>query len=98
MHSIYSNNQEDTDILAGLLRIIGMTIEKEDTDMLLTMVKAGLSDAQSKTQEAALMVIEQWRTQNCLTAIETAPAFSSSWIRDYAEQIKSELKEELQSC
>ena len=98
LHSIYSNNQEDTDILAGLLRIIGMTIEKEDTDMLLTMVKAGLSDAQSKTQEAALMVIEQWRTQNCLTAIETAPAFSASWIRDYAEQIKSELKEELQSC
>lgn len=98
LHSIYSNNQENADILAGLLRVIGMTVEKDDTDMLLTMVKAGLSDPQSKTQEAALMVIEQWRTPNCLTAIETAPTFTSSWIRDYAEQIKSELKEELQSC
>lgn len=98
LHSIYAKNQKDTDILAGLLRIIGMTVEKEDIDMLLTMVKAGLSDSQSKTQEAALMVIEQWRTQNCLTALETAPNFSSSWISDYAEQIKLELKKELLIC
>ena len=53
-----------------------MTVEKEDTDMLLTMVKAGLSDSHSKTQEAALMVIEQWRTRNCLIAIETAPSLT----------------------
>lgn len=98
LHSIYSNNQKDVDVLAGLLRIIGMTVENDDTDMLLTMVKAGLSDSHSQTQEAALMVIEQWRTQNCLTIIETAPAFTSSWIRDYAEQIKLELKEEMISC
>lgn len=29
LHSIYSNNQKDIDVLAGLLRIIGMTVEKE---------------------------------------------------------------------
>lgn len=98
LSSIYSNNQKDADVLAGLLRVIGMTVELEDTDMLLPMVKAGLSDPQSKTQEAALMVIEQWRTPNCLDAIETAPLFASSWIRSYAEQIKTELKEETQSC
>jgi hypothetical protein len=98
LHSIYSNNQKDIDVLAGLLRIIGMTVEKEDTDMLLTMVKAGLSDSHSKTQEAALMVIEQWRTRNCLIAIETAPSFNSSWLCDYAKQIESELNEELRPC
>ncbi|MEY8684829.1 hypothetical protein AB9N12_01365 [Bacteroides sp. AN502(2024)] len=98
LHTIYSNNQKDVDVLAGLLRIIGMTVENDDTDMLLTMVKAGLSDPHSQTQEAALMVIEQWRTLNCLAIIETAPTFTSSWIRDYAEQIKSELKKEILSC
>ena len=98
LHSIYSNNPKDIDVLAGLLRIIGMTVEKEDTDMLLTMVKAGISDYQSKTQEAALMVIEQWRTRNCLIAIETAPSFNSSWLCDYAKQIESELNEELRPC
>lgn len=95
---LHSNNQKDIDVLAGLLRIIGMTVEKEDTDMLLTMVKAGLSDSHSKTQEAALMVIEQWRTRNCLIAIETAPSFNSSWLCDYAKQIESELNEELRPC
>jgi len=62
------------------------------------MVKAGLSDSHSKTQEAALMVIEQWRTRNCLIAIETAPSFNSSWLCDYAKQIESELNEELRPC
>lgn len=97
MHSIYSNNQKDADILSALLRIIGMTVDSKCADMLLPMVKAGLADPNSKTQEAALMVIEEWRTKNCLDAIETAPNFSSAWIGKYAEQVKSELKEELQN-
>lgn len=98
LNSIFSNHQNNADVLAGLLRVVGMTVRVEDTDMLLPMVKAGLSDPQSKTQEAALMVIEQWRTLNCLTALETAPAFTSSWICDYAEQIKLELIEEIRQC
>ena len=98
LNSIFANYQDNADVLAGLLRVVGMTVSIEDTDMLLPMVKAGLSAPQSKAQEAALMVIEEWRTSNCLTALETAPTFTSSWIRDYAEQIKSELVEEIRPC
>lgn len=97
LHSIYSNNQKDSDVIAALLRIIGMTVENEDFDKLLPLVKAGLSDKSTKAQEAAIMVIEQWRSKNCLDAIQTAQ-FQSQWIREYAKQIELELKMELESC
>lgn len=94
LSTIYSNYQKDAVVLAGLLRIIELTIRNEDVDMLLPIVKAGLADKSSMVQEAAIMVIEQWRTKNCLDALETA-TFHSKMIELYANQIIEELKEEL---
>ena len=89
--------QKDSDVIAAILRIIGMTVDNEDYDKLLPLVKAGLSDNSSKAQEAAIMVIEKWRSKNCLDAIQTAQ-FQSKWIREYAKQIELELITELESC
>ena len=97
LNTIFSNNQKDPDIIAGLLRIIGMVVEQDHSDMLLPIVKAGLADTNSKTQEAAIMVIEQWRTKNCLDALQTT-FFSYLWLKEYAETIESELIEELALC
>lgn len=94
LSTIYSNYQKDAVVLAGLLRIIELTIRNEDVDILLPIVKAGLADKSSMVQEAAIMVIEQWRTKNCLEALETA-TFHSKMIEVYANQIIEELKEEL---
>lgn len=94
LSTIYSNYQKNAVVLAGLLRIIELTIRNEDVDILLPIVKAGLSDKSSMVQEAAIMVIEQWRTKNCLEALETA-TFHSKMIEVYANQIIEELKEEL---
>lgn len=94
LSTIYSNYQKDAVVLAGLLRIIELTIRNEDVDILLPIVKAGLADNSSMVQEAAIMVIEQWRTKNCLDALETA-TFHSKMIEVYANQIIEELKEEL---
>ena len=92
--TIYSSYQKDAVVLAGLLRIIELTIRNEDVDILLPIVKAGLADKSSMVQEAAIMVIEQWRTKNCLEALETS-TFHSKMIEVYANQIIEELKEEL---
>lgn len=97
LNTIYSNNQKDSDVIAGLLRIIGVVVEQENSDMLLPIVIAGLANKNSKTQEAALMVIEQWRTKNCLDALQTTN-FSSVWLKEYAKQIEAELIEELCLC
>lgn len=94
LSTIYSNYQKDAVVLAGLLRIIELTIRNEDVDILLPIVKTGLADKSSMVQEAAIMVIEQWRTKNCLDALETA-TFHSKMIEVYANQIIEELKEEL---
>lgn len=97
LNTIYSNNQKDSDVIAGLLRIIGVVVEQENSDMLLPIVIAGLANMNSKTQEAALMVIEKWRTKNCLDALQTTN-FSSVWLKEYAKQIEAELIEELCLC
>lgn len=94
LHSIYSQNQQNQNILAGLLRIIGMTIKTEDSDKLLTMVISGLTANSSKTQEAALMVIEEWRTKNCWDALKNR-TFNSQWISNYAKIVEQELKKEI---
>lgn len=94
LSTIYSSYQKDAVVLAGLLRIIELTIRNEDVEILLPIVKAGLADKSSMVQEAAIMVIEQWRTKNCLEALETS-TFHSKMIEVYANQIIEELKEEL---
>lgn len=93
LSSIYSNYQQNSIVLAGLLRIIELTIRNEDVDFLLPIVKAGLADKSSMVQEAAIMVIEQWRTKNCLDALETS-SFQSEIMKSYAYEVLEELKEE----
>lgn len=96
LNTIYSSNQHNDVVLSGLLRIIANVVDVEDSDLLLPMVKAALSDRSSNAQEAAIMVIEKWRTKNCLDALETAN-IQSSWVRSYAESVKKELISELKN-
>ena len=74
-----------------------MVTEKGDETMLLPIVIAGLRSGISSEQEAALMVIEEWRTKECFAALKSV-AFQSDWIADYAQMVKSELEEELGIC
>lgn len=94
LNHIYSSNQKNEDVIAGLLRIIAMDVEEEDYDDLLPIVKAGLCDLGTSAQEAAVMVIEKWRTKNCLDALQTAN-IHSPWIRSYAKKVELELIKEL---
>lgn len=94
LHSLYSYYQCDNDVLAALLRVTAMAVDADMADKLITMIIAGLNAPSSKTQEAAIMVIEEWRTRECLQALENS-TFNSSWIGDYAETVKNELIEEL---
>jgi len=65
--------------------------------MLLAIVIAGLRSGISSEQEAALMVIEEWRTKECYEVLKSV-SFQSDWIADYAQIVKSELEEELGIC
>ena len=94
--SLYTSTQNQATVLAGLLRIISMAIPSSCDEYLLPMIKSGLYDKNPEAQEAALMVIEQWRTQLCLTTLESLNTDSLSPIfRPYIEKIKLELTKEL---
>lgn len=94
LNHLYSSNQKNEEVISGLLRIIAMDVEEEDYDDLLPIVKAGLCDYGARAQEAAVMVIEKWRTKNCLDALQTA-SIQSPWIRSYAKKVELELIKEL---
>lgn len=95
LNSIFSNNIEDVNVLAALLRVVAMSVDVSYSDTLLPMVIAGLNVPSSKTQEAALMVIEEWRTKQCLDALDTYLNGASRLIERYAKVVKTELEEEL---
>lgn len=94
LNSIFSTNQNNPVIISGLLRIISMLDSNDYPSFLMPIVRAGLGDKNSMTQEAALMVIEEWRTKECLDALLNT-AFVNGWIKDYSNKIILELKKEL---
>lgn len=97
LNDIYGRNHQDNAFVEGLLRTLAMVTEKGDETMLLAIVIAGLFSGISSEQEAALMVIEEWRTKECYEVLKSV-SFQSDWIADYAQMVKSELEEELGIC
>lgn len=98
LDELYSKNVNIPVVVQGILRTLAMITEKGDENILLPMVVASLRSENSAEQEASIMVIEEWRTKECLDAISTVPRFSSDLIADYAKMVIEELKEELCQC
>ena len=98
LDELYSKNVNRPSVLQGILRTLAMITEKGDENILLPMVLASLRSDNSAEQEAAIMVIEEWRTRECLAAISNVPRFSSEIIADYAKMVTEELKHELGDC
>lgn len=98
LDELYSKNLNRSSVVQGILRSLAMITERGDENILLPIVVAGLRSGNSAEQEAAIMVIEEWRTKECLDAICSVTRFSSEIIADYAKMVIKELKEELRQC
>lgn len=98
LDELYSKNVNKPSVVQGILRTVAMITEQGDENILLPMVVASLRSENSAEQEAAIMVIEEWRTKECLDAISTVPRFSSEIIADYAKMVTDELRKELGQC
>lgn len=98
MHSLFTRNEYDQRVVSGLLRIISMTVKDEDQDSLMPIILAALRSENSYEQEAAVMVIEEWRTPSCRDALGVSlekNQFHTEMMRNYAEMVYSELLEEI---
>jgi len=99
LHSIFTHHERDQWIISGLLRIISMTVRREDIDCLMPIVTSALRSGDSFEQEAAVMVIERWRTATCLEKLEDVlerNMFKSGILQDYADGVRLELRQEMQ--
>ena len=95
LDELYSKNLNNSTVVQGILRTLAMITEKGDENILLPIVVAGLRSEVSVEQEAALMVIEEWRTKECMEAIRSVHRYASDMIEDYAMIVLGELEEEL---
>lgn len=98
LDELYSKYLSDSTIVEGVLRTLAMITEKGDENILLPIVIAGLRSEKSAEQEAAIMVIEEWRTKECLEALRSVHRFDSDLIKNYAMMVAEELQEELSVC
>lgn len=94
LNKIFNDNRSRPTVTSGLLRTMAMVVNKNDADIMLSMVTSGIASQHSEDQEAAIMVIEKWRTKECLDAMLNT-TYGSDWVREYAMQVMAELKEEL---
>ena len=85
-------------LLAGVLRTVAwVTIEStKSTDIayFLGYMSEALLNGDSEAQEAAIMLAEEWRTQECYELLSVT-TFNSEWISEYAKKVTDELRIEL---
>lgn len=94
LNELYGQNLKNLPFVEGLLRTIAMVTEKGDENSLMPIVVAGLRSQESSEQEAAIMVVEEWRTKECLQAMKTAD-FGDGWLKVYADKVMCEIEKEL---
>lgn len=94
LNELYGQNLKNLRFVEGLLRTIAMVTEKGDENSLMPIVVAGLRSQESSEQEAAIMVVEEWRTKECLQAMKTAD-FGDGWLKVYADKVMCEIEKEL---
>ncbi len=95
LNKIFNANRTRSNITSSLLRTLAMVVNKSDASIMLSMVTAGLASSHPDDQEAAIMVVEKWRTKECLEAMCNT-TYGSDWLKEYAMQVIEELKEELE--
>lgn len=94
LNELFSKYVNNSLLVEGLLRTLAMVTKRGDENSLLPIVIAGLRSDVSSEQEAAIMVVEEWRTKECLDALKTVH-FVSDWIKTYAEKVTKELEKEI---
>lgn len=91
-------NENSRIILYGLLRIIAYLNNYDCFDYikgpLMLILKISLDSNIPYLQEAGLMVIESWRSPDCLRLLNEE-TFSNNYISKYSNLLRNELTEEL---
>lgn len=92
--------RHDSYSLSKVLRLIAAVVDKQDQGCFLNVLRAGL-ERNKDTYEAAIMVIEEWRTIECFKLLQqflrriAKDENMSCFIIRYAQTVYFELADEL---
>lgn len=93
--ALLSNNWH---LLAGVLRTVAWVTTEytktTDNAYFLGYMSEALLNGDTEAQEAAIMLCEEWRTQECYELLSVT-TFNCEWISEYANKVMDELRIEL---
>lgn len=92
--TLFNDHIKDSNISFRLLRCLCDSSYRKYSRNLISFVRGALNDKNVEVQEAAFMVLENWRTKECLDVIENTK-YVNPLLETYASSLKEELKEEL---
>lgn len=92
--TLFNSHLQEPNITYRLLRCICDRTYSKYSKNLISFVRGSLNDKNIEVQEAAIMVLERWRTKECLDVIESTK-YVNPLLEDYANTLKEELREEL---
>lgn len=92
--TVFNSHIQDPNVSYRLLRCLCNSRYRKYSKNLISFVRGALNDHSVEVQEAAFMVLENWRTQECLDVIEHT-GFINPLLETYVMTLKYELKEEL---
>jgi hypothetical protein len=93
LNRIFVSNYENSKILIGILRVIARFERDEIYPIGDTMALASLAHGDEIVQETAIRVFESWGGIDSLKLLENV-SVSSKWVKEYLNEVISDLKAE----
>ena len=96
LYGLYAQYMSNQWVFAAILNLLScLDVKQRDMSSMVSLVSNGLNSKYSIVQEAAIKVVEKWRSKECLEAMRQS-TFSSSWMMSYAKRVIQELEIEHQ--
>lgn len=92
--TFFNTHLKEPNISYRLLRCLCNYKYRKFSKNLISFVRGALNDKSVEVQEAAFMVLESWRTQECLDVIESTQCINPL-LEDYVKILRAELEQEL---
>lgn len=83
----------DTRYKYKILRTIASVFPKDCLEIVEPLVNEGMKWYDGCTQEAAIMLAEELRSEACISALTEHP-YASDWLQNYGEKVLDEIKKE----
>ena len=92
--TFFNTHLQEPNITYRLLRCLCNYKYRQYSKNLISFVRGSLNDKSVEVQESAFMVLESWRTQECLDVIESTQCVNPL-LEDYVNILRAELEQEL---